>query len=151
MSVGITLEELLAWNEQSAAYWKTHLETNPELLELPCDIGGTATVQGFVRHIWGADLRWSQRLAGLPVADREKLAAGPLDVLFDPQPARRAGSNLERAVRSRFRLGASGAAHRLAEKDCRACPVPQPAPLGAVGHTGAQCRLPLEIQGRPLV
>jgi uncharacterized damage-inducible protein DinB len=83
MSVGISLEELLAWNEQSSAYWKTHLETNPALLELPCDIGGTATVQGFVRHIWGVELRWSQRLAGLPVVDKEKLPAGPLDALFD--------------------------------------------------------------------
>ena len=83
MSVGISLEELLAWSEQSAAYWKTHLETNPALLELPCDIGGTTSVQGLVRHIWGAELRWSQRLAGLPVADREKLPVGPLDALFD--------------------------------------------------------------------
>ena len=83
MSVGISLEELLAWNEQSADYWKTHLEANPALLELPCDIGGTANVQGFVRHIWGVELRWSQRLAGLPVIDREKLPAGPLDALFD--------------------------------------------------------------------
>jgi uncharacterized damage-inducible protein DinB len=83
MSVGISLEELLAWSEQSAAYWKTFLETNPALLELPCDIGGTTSVQGLVRHIWGADLRWSQRLAGLPVADREKLPTGPLDALFD--------------------------------------------------------------------
>jgi uncharacterized damage-inducible protein DinB len=83
MSVGITLEELLAWNEQSAAYWKTHLATNPALLELPCDIGGTANVQGFARHIWGVELRWSQRLAGLPLTDREKLPAGPLDALFD--------------------------------------------------------------------
>lgn len=83
MSVGIALEELLAWNEQSAAYWKTHLATNPALLDLPCDIGGTVNVQGLVRHIWGAELRWSQRLAGLPLADKEKLPAGPLDALFD--------------------------------------------------------------------
>jgi uncharacterized damage-inducible protein DinB len=83
MSVGISLEELLAWNEQSAAFWKTHLETNPALLELPCDIGGTTNVQALVRHIWGADLRWSQRLAGLSVTDREKLPAGPLDALYD--------------------------------------------------------------------
>ena len=83
MSVGISLEELLAWNEQSAAYWKTHLETNPALLELPCDIGGTTNVQGFVRHIWGAELRWSQRLAGLPVTDRKEMPAGPLEALFD--------------------------------------------------------------------
>ena len=83
MTVGITLEELLAWNEQSAAYWKSHLETNPSLLDLPCDIGGAGTVQAFVRHVWTADLRWSQRLAGLPVADKEKLPAGPLDALYD--------------------------------------------------------------------
>ena len=83
MSIGISLEELLAWDEQSAGYWKTHLETNPALLELPCDIGGTTSVQGLVRHIWGAELRWGQRLAGLPVVDREKLPTGPLDALFD--------------------------------------------------------------------
>jgi uncharacterized damage-inducible protein DinB len=83
MSVGISLEELLAWSEQSADYWKTHLETNPALLDLPCDIGGTTSVQGLVRHIWGAELRWGQRLAGLPVVDREKLPTGPLDALFD--------------------------------------------------------------------
>jgi uncharacterized damage-inducible protein DinB len=83
MSVGITLDELLAWNEQSANYWKTHLDANPALLQLPCDIGGTHNLQEFVRHIWAVDLLWAQRLAGLPVIDREKLPAGPLDALFD--------------------------------------------------------------------
>jgi hypothetical protein len=29
--------------------------------------------------------------------------------------------------------------------------VPQPAPLGATGDTGAQRRLPLQVQGRPAV
>ena len=160
MTVGISLEELLAWDVQSAGYWKTHLETNPVLLELPCDIGGTANVQGLVRHIWGAELRWSQRLAGLPVADREKLPTGPLDALFDmhsqavdifPRPTRHAGTILERAFRSRFRLDASGRANPFPEKDCLARPVPQPAPLGATGNAGAQRRLPLEVQGRPSV
>jgi uncharacterized damage-inducible protein DinB len=83
MTVGISLEELLAWNEQSAGYWNSHFEANPALLELPCDIGGVETVQGFVRHIWGAELRWCQRLAGGTVTEREKLPAGPLDALFD--------------------------------------------------------------------
>jgi uncharacterized damage-inducible protein DinB len=40
-------------------------------------------VQGLVRHIWGAELRWGQRLASLPVIDKEKLPTGPLDALFD--------------------------------------------------------------------
>jgi len=83
MSIGITLEELLAWNEQSAFHWKAHLEAHPELLEVPCDIGGAGTLQGLVRHIWGAELRWGQRLAGLPLVGREKLPIGPLDSLFD--------------------------------------------------------------------
>jgi uncharacterized damage-inducible protein DinB len=83
MSVGITLEELLVWNQEASAFWKAHLESNPSLLELPCGIGGTANVQEFVRHIWGVELRWCQRLAGLPVLGREEMPSGPLDALYD--------------------------------------------------------------------
>jgi uncharacterized damage-inducible protein DinB len=83
MSVGITLQELLVWNQESSSFWKTRLDANPHLLELPCGIGGTANVQEFVRHIWGVELRWNQRLAGLPVIDREEMPSGPLDALFD--------------------------------------------------------------------
>ncbi|MGB8031469.1 MAG: DinB family protein [Terracidiphilus sp.] len=83
MSAGITLEELLAWNDQASAYWKTHFDANPNLLELPCGIGGAKNVQEFVRHIWGAELRWAQRLAGVEETAREKIPVGPLDALFD--------------------------------------------------------------------
>lgn len=83
MSVGISLQELLVWNQASASFWKAYLDDNPHLLELPCDIGGTANVQEFVRHVWGVELRWNQRLAGLPVTAKEQMPAGPLDVLFD--------------------------------------------------------------------
>ena len=57
MTPAITLEELLAWNHESASFWKAHLEANPALLEFPCGIGGTANVQQFVSHIWGVELR----------------------------------------------------------------------------------------------
>jgi uncharacterized damage-inducible protein DinB len=83
MTPAITLEELLAWNHESAAFWKAHLEANPALLELPCGIGGTANVQEFCRHIWGVELRWSQRIAGLPQMAREDAPSGPLDALFE--------------------------------------------------------------------
>jgi uncharacterized damage-inducible protein DinB len=83
MNAGITFEELLVWNQETANFWKAHLEANPALLELPCGIGGTATVQEFVRHIWGVELVWAQRIAGLPQTDRKDMPAGPLDVLFD--------------------------------------------------------------------
>ena len=82
MSAEITLEELLAWNQESAVFWKAHLEANPKLLELPCGIGETANVQEFVRHIWGVELRWGQRIAALPVTDKERLPTGPLEALF---------------------------------------------------------------------
>lgn len=83
MTPAVTLEELLAWNEESSAFWKAYLAANPALLELPCGIGGTANVQEFVRHIWGVELRWAHRLAGLPEMAREAIPTGPLDALFD--------------------------------------------------------------------
>jgi uncharacterized damage-inducible protein DinB len=83
MSAGITFEEMLAWNDQASAYWKAHFDANPNLLDLPCDIGGAANVQELVRHIWGAELRWAQRLATVPVTPREEIPTGPLDALFE--------------------------------------------------------------------
>ena len=84
MSIGVSMEELLAWNDQSSNWWKAHLEAHPELLDLDSGgIGGTKTVQEFIRHIWGAELRWAQRLAGVPETPREAMPQGPLDALFD--------------------------------------------------------------------
>jgi len=83
MTAAITMEELLAWDLETSNFWKAHLEANPTLLELPCGIGGTANVQEFARHIWGVELIWAQRIAGLPVTDRKDMPAGPLDALFD--------------------------------------------------------------------
>jgi hypothetical protein len=83
MTAAVTLSELLAWNQEASDFWKAHLEANPALLELPCGIGGTANVQELVRHIWGVELVWAQRIAALPVADRKTMPTGPLEVLFD--------------------------------------------------------------------
>ena len=83
MTPAISFEELLAWNEETSTFWKAHLAANPALLQLPCDIGGTGNVQEFVRHIWGVELRWGQRLAGLPVTECEQMPTAPLDALFD--------------------------------------------------------------------
>jgi uncharacterized damage-inducible protein DinB len=82
MSVGIALEELLAWNIESADFWKAKFDANPALLELTCGIDGAPNVQEFVRHIWIAELRWAQRVAGVPVTERADLPKGPLDALF---------------------------------------------------------------------
>jgi uncharacterized damage-inducible protein DinB len=83
MTPAITLEELLAWNQESSNFWKAHLEANPALLELPCDIGGTANVLEFAGHIWGVELVWGQRIAGLPQLTREDVHVLSLDALFE--------------------------------------------------------------------
>lgn len=83
MSVALQMDELLVWNDEASSFWKAHLAKNPALLELACGIGGAVTVQELVRHIWGAELRWAERLAGFPETPREAIPAGPLDALFE--------------------------------------------------------------------
>jgi len=83
MAPAITLNELLAWNDEASNFWKAHLEVHPALLELPCGIGGAANVMEFVGHIWGVELRWGQRIAGLPLLAREDVPHGSLDLLFE--------------------------------------------------------------------
>lgn len=34
---------------------------------------------------WSVELRWAQRVAGLPVTDRKEMPQGPLDALFNFQ------------------------------------------------------------------
>jgi hypothetical protein len=79
----ITFRELLARNQESANFWKAYFDANPALLELPCDIDKSGVVQVLVRHIWVAELRWAQCVAGLPVVPRENLPQGPLNALFE--------------------------------------------------------------------
>ncbi|HEY1901052.1 MAG TPA: hypothetical protein VGG56_01375 [Terracidiphilus sp.] len=83
MTPAITHEELLTWNCESADFWKAHLNANPALLLLPCGIGGNADVQAFVRHIWGAELVWSQVITGQPLTDYDVWPTGPLNALFE--------------------------------------------------------------------
>jgi hypothetical protein len=83
MTAAITLDELLNWNKESSEFWKAHLDANPALLELPCGIGGTANVLQFAGHIWGVELRWGQRIAGLPTLKKEDVPPGPLSTFYE--------------------------------------------------------------------
>lgn len=79
VSLGIALDELIEWSDEAAQHWKSYFEANPVVLDLPCGINKAENVQALVRHIWGAEQRWAERLSGLP--DQE-LATGSLDALF---------------------------------------------------------------------
>jgi uncharacterized damage-inducible protein DinB len=65
----LTAHDLLAWNEKTTAGWRQLLTKHPELFTLPCDITGTKTVAELLQHIVAAELRYAERLAGLPISD----------------------------------------------------------------------------------
>ncbi|MGH9598196.1 MAG: DinB family protein [Edaphobacter sp.] len=69
-------EEILSWNEKTAQGWRLFLTSHPELLTQPCDIAGTKSVAELLQHIVAAQLRYAERLAGLPISD---YAAIPFD------------------------------------------------------------------------
>ena len=65
----LTAEDILAWNQKTAQGWRQLLANHPELLTQPCDIAGTKTVAELLQHIVAAQLRYAERLAGLPISD----------------------------------------------------------------------------------
>ena len=72
----LSAEEILAWNESTAAGWRKFLANHPELLTQPCNIANTRSVAELLQHIVAAQLRYAERLAGLPISD---YAAIPFD------------------------------------------------------------------------
>lgn len=78
----LTMEELLAWNQEAAGFWKAYFEAHPEALQLPCTIDNAGVLQELVRHIWMAEYRWVERVEGHPMTPREALPKGPLQALF---------------------------------------------------------------------
>ena len=74
--LALTAEDVLAWHEQNTAYWRQLLTDHPEALALPCDIAGTKSAGELLQHIVAVELRYAERLAGLPATD---YAAIPFD------------------------------------------------------------------------
>ncbi|HEX3569991.1 MAG TPA: DinB family protein [Acidobacteriaceae bacterium] len=65
----LSAEEVVAWLEKTSSEWRALLEQHPELLLVTCDIAGTRTVGGVLQHIVAVELRYAERLAGLPATD----------------------------------------------------------------------------------
>ncbi|HMF63209.1 MAG TPA: DinB family protein [Edaphobacter sp.] len=74
--LALTAEEVLAWHEKNTAYWRQLLTDHPEALAIPCDIAGTKSAGELLQHIVAVELRYAERLAGLPATD---YAAIPFD------------------------------------------------------------------------
>lgn len=81
MTPAITLEELLAWNDETAQKWLAHLAANPALLDVPSGIFGTKDVRALVHHIFAVEYRYSERLRGLPASAPDQLPGSTLEEL----------------------------------------------------------------------
>jgi uncharacterized damage-inducible protein DinB len=78
----LTTHELLAWLEKTSTGWRELLTTHPELLTTPCDIMDVNTVAQLLQHIVAVELRYAERLAGLPVSDYANLPVDSVSSLY---------------------------------------------------------------------
>ncbi len=78
----LTAEEILAWNDKTAQNWRQLLTNHPDLLTQPCDIAGTKNVAELLQHIVAAQLRYAERLAGLPVSDYATIPFDSVDSVY---------------------------------------------------------------------
>ena len=65
----LTAEETMAWLDRTSDNWRDLIATHPEILTLPCDIMGVATVGQLLQHIVAVELRYAEQLNGLPPTD----------------------------------------------------------------------------------
>jgi uncharacterized damage-inducible protein DinB len=78
----LTAEDVMAWNEKTAQAWRKLLTAHPEALTLPCDVAGAKTAGELLQHIVAVELRYAERLAGLPPTDYPTLPFDSVDALY---------------------------------------------------------------------
>jgi uncharacterized damage-inducible protein DinB len=71
----VTLEDLLADYEMTAARWKNFFQANPDAAMVSTDIAGSKNVGELVWHIYAASFRTAQRLLGEELSDFGSLSA----------------------------------------------------------------------------
>jgi uncharacterized damage-inducible protein DinB len=81
MPATISAEKLVAWNDFTAQHWRDFIVANPAILALLCDIRNGKTVADTLQHIVAVELRYAQRLAGLPESPYEEIPKNSIDSL----------------------------------------------------------------------
>lgn len=83
MSAGISIAELLRYTELENAKWHHWLgQKGPDFLDTTLELAGTRDLRGVLLHIFAVELRYAERLLGLPPTPYEELPTGTLDELF---------------------------------------------------------------------
>ncbi len=79
----ISFADLLAANEAETQKWRTWFEQQPAaVLDVPLSIALAKNVREFLLHIFAVELRYAERLAGLPITGYETLPTGSVAELF---------------------------------------------------------------------
>jgi len=79
----ISFAELLAANEAEARKWRKWFDGQPaSVLDVPLSIALARNVREFLLHILAVELRYAERLRGLPITAYETLSAGSVADLF---------------------------------------------------------------------
>lgn len=78
----LTADELLAWLEHTTTCWREFLAAHPEALDLPCDVRESSRVADLLRHIVAVELRYAERLAGLPATSYDDLPCDTVEAVF---------------------------------------------------------------------
>jgi len=71
----VTFTELLEANERETRKWQGWFERQPALLDLPLDIAEAKNVRELLLHIFAVEMRYAERLLGLPVTPWDWYAA----------------------------------------------------------------------------
>ncbi|MGA9564607.1 MAG: DinB family protein [Candidatus Korobacteraceae bacterium] len=79
----ISFADLLIANEAETQKWRTWFAGQPAtILDVPISIAGAKNVREFLSHIFAVELRYAERLAGLPITEYETLPTGSVAELF---------------------------------------------------------------------
>ena len=78
----VVLHALLEWNRAESRRWHTWFLAHPTALDLSMGAGSASTVRAVIRHVFAVDLRYAQRLVGLPVSAFETIDVSEVDGLF---------------------------------------------------------------------
>ena len=82
---GLSFDDLVDYTEWQRGKWRAWFRDNPEALALSTGDhadGRFTTVGEVVKHIFGAELRYVQRLEGEPLSDLASVSADQVDELF---------------------------------------------------------------------
>jgi uncharacterized damage-inducible protein DinB len=83
--LALTVDDLIEYTTWQRARWQTFLREHPEALRLdagPHGDGRFATVGDLVKHLFGAEQRYVQRLTDQPLSEYAEVPPEDLDAVF---------------------------------------------------------------------